>query len=72
MQGITLALLLTTSALWLVWPEPQAGLAAAARRPGGRRRRMMQLNWVAQGSRSKVALVQGSIAQSLRVGSWGP
>lgn len=68
-QGITLALLLSTSALWLVWQNrkpvwllvPLALISAA--------HGLMQLNWVTRGEPVKVALVQGNIAQSLK---WDP
>ncbi|MGL5610268.1 MAG: apolipoprotein N-acyltransferase, partial [Aeromonas veronii] len=68
-QGITLALLLSASAIWLVWKSRSPlWLAVPALLVAGAHG-LMQLNWVTRGEPVKVALVQGNIAQSLK---WDP
>ncbi|HDZ8979189.1 apolipoprotein N-acyltransferase [Aeromonas veronii] len=68
-QGITLALLFSASAIWLVWKSRSPlWLAVPAMLVAGAHG-LMQLNWVTRGEPVKVALVQGNIAQSLK---WDP
>jgi apolipoprotein N-acyltransferase len=68
-QGITLALLLTASALWLVWQHRKPAWLLLPVALVGAAQGLMQLNWVTRGEPVKVALVQGNIAQSLK---WDP
>ncbi|MBV7415622.1 apolipoprotein N-acyltransferase [Aeromonas sp. sif2433] len=68
-QGITLALLLCTSALWLTWQSRKPAWLLLPVALVGAAQGLMQLNWVTRGEPVKVALVQGNIAQSLK---WDP
>ncbi|GKR11254.1 apolipoprotein N-acyltransferase [Aeromonas caviae] len=68
-QGITLALLLTASALWLVWQHRKPAWLLLPVALVGAAQGLMQLNWVTRGEPVKVALVQGNIEQSLK---WDP
>ncbi|TNI57409.1 apolipoprotein N-acyltransferase [Aeromonas dhakensis] len=68
-QGITLALLLTASALWLLWQSRKPAWLLVPVALVGAAQGLMQLNWVTRGEPVKVALVQGNIEQSLK---WDP
>ncbi|MGL5660426.1 MAG: apolipoprotein N-acyltransferase [Aeromonas sp.] len=68
-QGITLALLLCASAIWLMWKTRSLLWLAVPALLVASAHGLMQLNWVTRGEPVKVALVQGNIAQSLK---WDP